>query len=387
MRRRQSSPKGVGRSLAAVIATLGLLLAACGTEAEEPADGEPDPTSEEPEGEAEEATDDDGLMLGDEQIADAELWEAAQAEGSFVYYAAQPEATSQAILDLFTEETGIEAELVRLSGGRLQERILSEVAADQLGADVIQLSDLTFVEELKEEGVYAEHRVPSEAELPEGSRDEDGLYTPFYHAAMALAVNTEIVDEADRPESWADLLDPRWEDVIGIFDIGVGGSSWSVALFQRQVLGEGYWSDLASQNPSVYSGNAPLGEALTRGEIHVGTASPGFILRQSASGAPIEPIFPEEGFATFPSFLGLSSAAENPNAAKVYMNWATSLHGQSGIGQITGDYMAHTQADWPVVDGVEFPAEQPWTPERDDWIDLRDEWSTEYREVFGEAEE
>lgn len=328
---------------------------------------------------------DGALVLCDTEIADAELWSAAQEEGGFTLYTAQPEATSQAIVEAFMEATGLDVESIRLSGGPLAERVLSEVAGDQLAADVIQASDVQFAEQLKEVDALQPYTVPWIDDLNPDLIDPDSMYTPWSTAVMALAYNSALVEADEVPQSWDDLLDPRWKDRIGIFDIGTGGSAWVVALFQRQVLGEDYWADLAAQNPAVFSGNAPLAESLTRGEIEVGTASPGVILRAKREGAPVDVVFPSEGFPAFVSFLTIPKSAENVNAAKVYLNWATSECGENEIKSISGDYMSNTKVSAPSIDDTEMPESGPWVPSTEDWLDLRDAWSREYRQVFGEA--
>jgi iron(III) transport system substrate-binding protein len=325
------------------------------------------------------------LVIDGEEIADAELWKAAQSEGEFTYYTAQPESTAQPIIDAFTKETGIKVNMVRLSGGPLAERVLSEVAGNQLAADVIQASDLEFAQQLKGVKALEKYTVPSAPDLEKSLVDPDQLFTPWSTAAMALAYNSALVKPADVPKSWADLLNSKWAGKIGIFDIGTGGSAWAVALFQRQVVSPDYWTKLAKQKPAVFSGNAPLAESLTRGEIEVGYASPGLIVRAKKGGAPVDVIFPKEGFPAFVSFLALTKTAKNVNAGKVYMNWATSVHGETLITAISGDYMSNTKVPTPGVDGTKFPAEGPWVAKTSDWLDLRADWSKEYRAVFGES--
>src|SRR5215218_651801 len=68
------------------------------------------------------------LTVAGEEIADAALLKAAQAEGSLLLYSVNFEDLQRALLDEFRKDTGIKAEAIRLSAGRLYERVMSEHA-------------------------------------------------------------------------------------------------------------------------------------------------------------------------------------------------------------------------------------------------------------------
>jgi len=327
----------------------------------------------------------EALVIDGVEIADADLWAAAKAEGSMTLYSAQPEATVTPIVEAFMDATGINVDVVRLSGGPLAERVMSEIAGGQLGADVLQASDLDFAAELKSVDALSEYEVPWIEDMREDLRDPDGMYTPWSTSVMTLAYNTAVVAPEDVPQSWAELLEPEWKGKIGIFDIGTGGSAWAVALFQRLEVDDDYWADLTAQEPLVYAGNAPLSESLQRGEISVGTGSPSVILRAREDGAPVDVLFPEEGFPAFVSFLAIPTTASSPNAAKVYVNWATSTPGSTKVSTISGDYQANTTVPTPTLYGTKLPESGPWIASTDDWLSLREGWSREYRELFGAA--
>ena len=46
-----------------------------------------------------------------------------------------------------------------------------------------------------------------------------------------------------------------------------GGTTWTRAMFERQVVAEDYWKKQAATQPMLFPSNAPTSDALVRGEI------------------------------------------------------------------------------------------------------------------------
>lgn len=338
------------------------------------------------EDQAAEAGEGEGLVLNDEEIADAETYQQAQEEGELTVYSGNPEGIELALQEAFTEDTGIEVVNVRLPSGQLYERILSEYGGDVLEADVIRISDLAFVTDFMEEGILAPHRVPMWDSIPEEHKEEEGHYYTSIIAMMAFAYNTELVSEEEAPQTWEDLLDPKWQGNIGMHHAGAGGSSWSWALFQRQEFGIEYWEALAAQNPALYPSTATITEELVRGEISVAVNHPGTVYQQVEEGAPLAVVYPENGTTQFPMYVAKAASAPNPAAAEVFINWSMSQRGAEQLADVAGEYHPHEDAPTPSVAGEQLPPLEEInliTPSDEDWIELRDEWVSEWNQIYG----
>ncbi len=325
------------------------------------------------------------LTVGGEEIADAALLKAAQAEGSLLVYSVNFEDMERALLDEFRKDTGIKFEVIRLSAGRLYERVMTENAGGQLKADIIDLTDLALIRKLKQDGILAAHKVASFDKLPAALKEPGGYYYAMNRYPAILGFNTQVVSKEQAPKSWADTLDPRFKDQVGITQVASGGSSWSVAMFQRKVVDPQFWQKQAANGPRIYPSYAPLSDDLARGEIGVGTVTIGLIRNLLKAGAPVFANFPAEGAPTVAVWCGVSAKATHPNAARLFLNWITSRRGGMAITAVFADYASHPDVPPPSL--AEYgltlpPPEKLWIADQQEADALHDQWFTEWDEIY-----
>lgn len=373
----RASTRSRGTARVAVAAAIALVATACGG-------GDAGPTEEEGGGEGE------PLTLMDEEIADAETWAAAQEQGSLTLYSALSEARELAILERFEEDTGLTVDLVRLGGGRLFERVMTEHGADQLGADVIRQTDINLVRDYQEAGVWEPycHLFWEEASNPE-LQEPDCHYWTSQQPIYTIGYNSELLDELgeEPPATWEDLLDPQWQGTIGLAHIGAGGSTWARDLFLRQEYGVEYWEALAAQDPFITGAAGAVSEGNARGEFAVGMVLAGSQGIAQADGAPVEIVLPEDGVVSYSQWLGLAANSENTEAAEVFLNWNMSLAGQTAIAEAAGDYPVRSDAPGPTAGDGQLPPLDEVNlvlPElTEEYESVRDEWQAEWFEIFG----
>ncbi|MFB9375356.1 ABC transporter substrate-binding protein [Kineococcus gynurae] len=305
----------------------------------------------------------DGLLIDGELVADAALFAAAREEGRVSLYTGYVENSEKEVVKAFTADTGIAVEMIRLVPNRLLERVLSEQGAGRLGADVVRSSDPANVERMFAAGVFTPHVVPGFDELDDTVRYEGGSYYRCFDPAFTFGYNTALVDEADRPTSWHDLVDPRWKGRLGITQAGAGGSSLSLTRFQLEVLGPEWLEALAANEPRIFDSSGAMQESLARGEIDVSTAVVSSLNISMAKNAPVQFVVPEEGFALYDYFVGVAGSASHPNAAQVFLNWNMSRRGGSVFADI-GEYSTNPEADPPTVHGTVLPAVSTGLPHR-----------------------
>lgn len=364
---------------------LSLVLAGCGSGSEEPSGGDSE-GSEAPTDAA--ASEDGGLVLEGEQIADAELLAAAQEEGRLVLYTAQNEEGETRLGQVFTEDTGVEVEVVRLPGARLHERILSEHGAGQLGGDVVHQSDFETNLEYHELGIITAHELPSDLDeaLDDKWKHPENAFYQTLISTYGIVYNTQVVTEDEAPKAWEDLLDPKWGDgkILMTF-AGIGGSGWSIAQFQRKELGEDYWSKLAAQSPTIGQSASSIVEEIARGEYPIGVNSILTTTNAIKDGAPMNVVFPEEGTPGTAYALSLLDGP-NPNAGALYMNWRNSKRGLTAAADELGAWAAREDVPPPADGhGGRYPALDEmklWTADPEEWVSLRDEWVAEWNQVF-----
>lgn len=326
------------------------------------------------------------LVIDGEQIASAELMDAAREEGELVVYSAVSEEPQQALLEAFTEDTGVETELVRVPTNRMFERVQTEFGADQIAADVLTMPDITYIRQLAEDGLYRAYKTPSDGEIDAEYKNEDGLFYAWTLGPTAFGVNTAELSEGDIPRSYEDLLNPALRGRIGFAGMDVGTTAWVISMYERETYGVEFWEQLAAQEPKLAPGNSQVADQLGRGEIAVGITRPNVILEQKDQGAPVEMIWPEDGVPVFPFYLGIVANSEHPKAAELYMNWAMSKHGQRTAGEQTGEYPVRSDVDPPQMLGTTFPPLPELNAYRADeqsWVDNREAWTAEWNRIYG----
>lgn len=296
---------------------------------------------------------DTALIIDGEQIADPELWEAAQQEGQITLYSGWTADSEAALLDQFEADTGLEVKLIRLTPNRLYERIVAEFGADKLNADIVRISDAGFVGGLSRRGVFQPYTPPTATNLRDDVVFDGGNYYRTFDPIYTFGYNTALVDAADAPKKWQDLLDERWEGNLGIAQAGAGGSALALTRFQRDVLGDDYLRDYATGARVFDSLGAEL-DGLARGEITAGTVVVSSVNIATNENAPVTFVVPEEGVTAYDYYTGVASTATHPAAAKVFMNWNLSKRGQEVFRDI-GEYSVRLDVPAPNVRGIQLP--------------------------------
>lgn len=297
------------------------------------------------------------FVVDGELIATADVFEKAKEEGTLVFYTGASEVSEKEVTDAFTELTGIPVEIVRLAPNKLQERILSENAAGKLGADLVRISGEDLIVALADEGVFQPTTLSDDISgaLIDGAVFEDGLYVNSFDRVYSFGYNNQVIDAADAPKNWADLIDPAYAGQVGLVQVGAGGSTAALTRFQFDALGEQWMRDMAANKPRIFDSSANLTDALARGEISIGAVPIGTAYSAILEGAPITIAMPEEGAAAYPFYLGQTASTARSNAATVFVNWLLSSDGQTLAASI-GDYPVNENAPTPTIGDVELPA-------------------------------
>ncbi|MCE8018342.1 Fe(3+) ABC transporter substrate-binding protein [Halomonas sp. MCCC 1A17488] len=129
-------------------------------------------------------------------------------------YSARHYDSDEKLYQAFTEQTGIEVNLLEGDSDQLIERIQREGVASP--ADVMITVDAGRLWRAEQDGVFqsVESDVLNER-LPEAMRHPEGKWFGFSQRVRAIVYNPENVDPSEIT-SYEDLTDPRWEGEICI---------------------------------------------------------------------------------------------------------------------------------------------------------------------------
>src|ERR1700755_3364975 len=204
--------------------------------------------------------------LAQQEFGSPELIAAAKKEGRLVLYTANFAEIEQEVINVFNKRfPEIKIEMVRAPGGQLITRIKTEAAANRLTADIIDHSDRALMKDLVD--LFQHYAPPNGADYRDDVQISPNLW-PRLTTPCAIAYNTELVKNP--PKTWMDLTKPEYGNKqIAQVIAQSGGTTWTRIMFERQVLGEDYWTKQAATRPKLYPSGAPLSDALVRGEVTI----------------------------------------------------------------------------------------------------------------------
>lgn len=251
------------------------------------------------------------------------LVDAATKEGTVVWYTNEPRENAVAIADLFQDTyPGIEVELLRLPGEKIAAKLEAEFSGPGLEADVAYVTPSFTIQRLADRGAFAPFYPEHADEVDSNYMDPEGNWVSTgYVALVALAYNADIVSEADAPDSWSDLVDPKWEGKITAGDPASLTVATSAAVAWLENFGEEYVQKLGENKPVLLSSFGDTEAAILSGSSPVGVVTDFRTYADMAQDRPIELVLPSEGSVAMAGAMGINAEAEHPNAARLFENF------------------------------------------------------------------
>jgi iron(III) transport system substrate-binding protein len=303
--------------------------------------------------------------------------ESAQKEGEVVVYGANLNETMDPMHKAFEKKYGVAVKYWRGASTALATRATSEWRSGRPDFDVVQGNrGVQLI--MAKEGLFIRHVTPSAEKFPAQFRDPDGLLSPMSFLPIGILYNRELVKGADVPKSFDDLLDPKWRGKVVIPD---PAQHVTAAQFMKNMekLKGAKWLDwvkaLAEQKPLMVASLAPVPIEMTKGEALVGITYVKYVLQHKG---PIEYAATEK-YLTDANYLSVGAKARHPNAAKLYVDYASSAEGQEFLAQ-TGDFVLYPGIHPPVraADKVVANMVIMDTPTEQEMKKLRED----FREIF-----
>lgn len=305
----RSIQKGTLLRLVVILVTIALLVAACAQAAQPTAVSTqaPEPTAE--------------MTL--EQAAEAE-------GGQFMIYTSMNIDDLEVILADFKEAYPfVTTEYYRAGGEDVIQKALTEAQAGQHFADAFETNAFE-VYRLHQEGLLAPFDAPERAAYPDNAKDSDGYWTVDRINTVVIGYNTELVDPADVPTSFEDLLDPKWKGLIGVEASDVELLTDMVGAWGEEKT-YAFWEGIVAQEPGIVDGHTELAELVAAGEFAVSPTLYGHRVEGlKGDGATIDWVKTDPVFA-YTQLLALAADAPHPATGKLFVNWLLSEDGQSAI--------------------------------------------------------
>jgi iron(III) transport system substrate-binding protein len=201
-------------------------------------------------------------------------------------YSAQHESLVRAMLEDFTEQTGIELEFRDANDSELANQIVQEGEASP--ADVFLTENSPSIDVVDKAGLLEPLDEATLDQVGEQYRPDSGAWVGFAARSTVLAYNPADVAEAELPASILDLAAPEWQGRVAI---AAGGADFQ-AIVSAVLAIEGEdatreWLTGLERNAEVYSSNTAVMKAVDESEVDVGVMYHYYWYRDQAEGGLI----------------------------------------------------------------------------------------------------
>lgn len=282
-----------------------------------------------------------------------------KAAGVVNVYSARHYDVDDDLYDSFTQQTGIEVNLVEGKSDELLERIVSE--GESSPADVFMTVDAGRLWRAEESGIWKSISSPVlEAAIPDNLRHPDGLWFGLTKRARVIVYNTDNVNPADL-STYEALADPQWKGQVCIRS---SGNIYNQSLIGSLIETEGVeaaeaWAsglvDNFARQPE--GGDTDQIKAVASGQCNVAIANHYYWARLAKSDeaedqeviANTAVFFPNQdgrGAHVNISGVGVVAGAENEENAIAFLEFLVSPEAQKVFAEGNNEY--------PVIDGVEI---------------------------------
>lgn len=275
---------------------------------------------------------------GTAMAQDSAKVEAAKSEGTVAIYTSTDISQADLLIEAFKKKyPGIDVEYIDLGTNGTYNRVISEAAASQMGADVVWSSAMDLQMKLAADGLFEPYASPLQGDLPGWAVYEDLLYATTVEP-VGIIYNTRGLSEDKVPQTRAELVaflaDPAVKGKVATFDPEKSGSGF---LFHTNDLNEteNFW-DLAAAfgaaSGKTYSSTGAMRETVVSGENVLAFNLIGSYALDWVKDMPnLGVAFGKDYTAAFSRMAGIPKGAPHPNAGQLFVDFMLSQEGQSAL--------------------------------------------------------
>jgi len=235
------------------------------------------------------------------------------------------------ITQAFEKKYGVKVELWRSSSEKVLQRALTEARAGRHSVDAFALNG-PEMEALYREGLLEAFYSPHFKSLPPAAFPKHRHYAADRFNFFTIAYNTKLVKPDEVPNSYEDLLHPRW-----VGKIGIEGSDddWfaSIVKHMGEKKGLDFFRKLAQMKPQVRTGHTLLQAQVAAGgiplvaTIYNHNAERLLVNGSRIKGKALDPTFGR------PNAVAVAKRTQRPHAAMLFVDFMLSPEGQELIKQ------------------------------------------------------
>lgn len=291
-----------------------------------------------------------GIMLA---FAAGSIYSTTVLAKQVVFYASTSEQAIDAVVTGFEEKyPDIKVHVVRAGSGSLMKRLEAEKKNPQ--ADIVWAGTPGTLKVFGD--LFQPYRPEAAEHYPEGALPANHLYVPVDLNVQVFMVNKEVLNEADIPRSWNDLLNDKWKGKVIMGNPAQSSSSFAQAAGVLQNFGEEAFSKLASIASTVSTTSA-VTTGVARGEFPISITLEYLAQDYVINGANhLEVIYPAEGSLATYFNAEIVKGAPNLDNAKKLIDYMSSIEGRERI--LVKSYRRPVREDVDVASLTPLPSAQ-----------------------------
>lgn len=263
----------------------------------------------------------------------------AAGAGTVTLYTSIPSSFANKLAEAFNAaETGVTLAIYSAGTFQVYQRLVAELQANRLAADLYQVSDVSTFVELKQRRALQPYESETYKHYPTAYVDPDFTWINSRSLVTLFAYNHDSIRPDDAPKTWDDYADTKWAGRQGDADPRVDGDALNWYYTLREAKGVQWWEKYARNKPQIFRGHGAMTEKLITGELPL-TEQLDYLVYQNVHGkdAPITAVYPEVVALTM-SPLAIMKDAPNPAGAKIAFDWLLSQKGQALLQELNGVY-------------------------------------------------
>ena len=187
---------------------------------------------------------------------------------------------------------------------------------------------------LVEKGLLAKYQSPEREGYIEALRDKDGYWHATYLNAVTMAYNSRMLKPDEVPQSYQDLLQPKWREKMGFV---LSHTEWYFAMLQSmgEDKGRQYMEALSKQKIQSRIGSSLMNQLMMAGEFPLLISQyPTGVEELKKTGAPIDWV-PLDPWFVYPIGIAVTAKNSHPAAARLYVDFILSEEGQTSMRQLS----------------------------------------------------
>lgn len=302
--------------------------------------------------------------------------------GTITLYTSESLTDAQALVDRFEQlNPGSTVEVFRLGTTELVARLMTEIEAGEVGADVVWFADMALFESFAADGLLLPIDPSEAANVPDSFVYFDGMAYEVRLIYQIIMYNTNLVNR--EITSWFDMADPEFRGMVGSASPFVSGATVTqiASVVQDPNLGWELYEQLAANDTVISGGNGGIAQGIALGEYALGLTIDFMARTQQDQGSPVNYVFPEEGAVYVPTPAGVMASTSNPELSTAFVNFLMSEPGQEVL--MDNGYMP-VNVNMPLPEGVPSPADIPVLSTDWDFLaENREMLLDRFAEIFG----